>query len=218
MNEPIVEAIVFVAISGVFVVRQKQEQARIKREHEAVVRSLNEAVKRAEADAQEWRNFSGKCSAELSEARETIEANKEAGDDVVEKAFAAADRAAQLLETERRKSRELFSVVESVLKERDQWKEMWFTQSREHLNAQNALEHAVEQARTFLRAALVAVNKHREEKGLAPIPFGLDPKDPPVGTAARFEQLLIEAQKTAPEPVDGVALRDRVMAEAEATQ
>lgn len=212
MNEPIVEAIVFVAISGVFVIRQKQEQARVKRENEKAIEALNAALKKSEREAQEWQSFSAKCSAELSEARQTIEANREAGDDVVDKAFAAADRAAQLLETERRKSSELFTVVESVLKERDQWKEMWFTQSREHLNAQNALEHAVEQARTWLRSALIAVNKHREEKSLPPLPFGLDPKDPPVGTAAQFEKLLIEAQRAAPEHVDGIALRDRIVA------
>lgn len=216
MSEVIVEAIVFAAISGVFVLRAKQDRERVLREHEQALKQLKDALATSEQEVERLRVQADQSASELVEVREFLKSSASADDGIAAKALATADQAAQMLEVERRKSRELFMVVESVLKERDQWKDMWFTQSREHLNAQNALEHAVEQARMWLRAALVAVNKHREEKGLAPIPFGLDPKDPPVGTAAQFEKLILEAQRTAPEHVDGVALRDRVVAAAEA--
>lgn len=135
-----------------------------------------------------------------------------APDPMLEEAMRAAERAAAMVEVEQRKARELFGVVESVLAERDQWKQMWFVQSREHLNAQNALEHALESSRAWLRSALVAINKYREEKGMARIAFGNDPKDPPVGTAAKFEAMLEQAKREAPESVDGLALRERIVA------
>lgn len=150
-----------------------------------------------------------------SEAVETSKQHVQASDDAVAKALDAADRAMQQLEVERRKSRELFDVVESVLKERDQWKQMWFAHGREHLNAQTALENAVVQARVWMRSMVTTINAYRAEKKQEPIGFGLDPKDKPVGTAAQFEALLEQAQREAPAEVDGVALRNAVMARAE---
>jgi len=130
---------------------------------------------------------------------------------LMERSVVAVDKLQAELDVQRRKSRELFDVVESVLKERDQWKKMWFDHGREHLNAQNQLENGLVQARTWLKNALVSVNAFRKEKGLAPIGFGLDPKDKPVGTAAQFEALLEQSAREAMATVDGLALRDAAM-------
>lgn len=198
MTESIVASVVWVTLCVVLAIRQHRQRL-----------DLEEQVLRSAVEAQNWKTEAEKSVEEL---RRADAASKEA----TSAALLAAEQATAMVENERRKARELFAVVEAVLRERDQWKEMWFTQSREHLNAQNALEHSIEQARTWLRSALVAVNQHRVDKGQAPIAFGLNPKDPPVGTAAQFEALIEQAKREAPQHVDGIAMRDRIVAEGDA--
>jgi len=198
VTESIVASVVWVTLCVVLAIRQHRQRL-----------DLEEQVLRSAVEAQNWKTEAEKSVEEL---RRADAASKEA----TSAALLAAEQATAMVENERRKARELFAVVEAVLRERDQWKEMWFTQSREHLNAQNALEHSIEQARTWLRSALVAVNQHRVDKGQAPIAFGLNPKDPPVGTAAQFEALIEQAKREAPQHVDGIAMRDRIVAEGDA--
>lgn len=136
--------------------------------------------------------------------------------DLVERTADALKGFDTKLETERRKSRELFEVIESVLKERDQWKDMWFQHGREHLAAQNQMESAIEQLRTWLHSSLTTLNKYREDKGQGPVNFGIDPKAPPIGTAAVFEESLKKAEAEAPVGIDAIHLRDAIVGKYEA--
>jgi hypothetical protein len=122
------------------------------------------------------------------------------------------DRAADLLAREQRKSRELFDVIEGVLKERDMWKDMWFAHGREHLNAQTMLENSLTQARGMIRGAVVAINAYRKAAKLGPMEYGPDPGGPPVGTAEAFKKLLDKAEAEAPAELDARALRDEIQA------
>lgn len=156
----------------------------------------------------------GEAVAELQQKLDESESRVKESEALVAKAMAAAESASGMIDAERRKARELFEVVESVLKERDQWKKMWFDHGREHLNAQTQLENAIEQLRGWLKSSLVSLNSYRQKNGQSPIAFGANPKDPPVGTAARFESLLEQAKAEAPASVDGLADRSRIMEQA----
>jgi hypothetical protein len=179
-------------------------------------------TKRALREAGEQRSRAEEMQARLSAANADLSAlagGKGQDDDELTEREQLLVRAAESLEvlqrelaTEKRKSKELFDVVETVLRERDQWKDMWFTHGREHLQAQHLLEQSIEQLRTWLRSSLIAVNKYRSAAGEAPLPFGADPKDPPVGTAQKFKDMLEQAQADAPSSVDGLALREAIVA------
>lgn len=131
---------------------------------------------------------------------------------VAESARQAMTTQSQLLLAERRKSRELFDVIESVLRERDQWKTMWTVHGSEHLNAQNQLERALTSVRAWLKSSITALNAYRADKGQPLLAFGLEPNDPPIGTAAAFEALLEKAKREAPASIDGMALREAIEA------
>lgn len=120
-----------------------------------------------------------------------------------ENAFLRRDR-----DVQKRRADEFFNVIELVLKERDQWRTMWHDHGREHLEAQNLLENALTEARSVAKNALITINRYRKKAGQEPIPFGLEPGEKPVGSAAKFRELLERSAREAPESVDAVALRD----------
>lgn len=143
--------------------------------------------------------------------RSSLEESLQASRTVLDETGGVTDRLRAEVANEKRKARELFDVVETVLKERDQWKTMWFDHGREHLEAQTQLENTIVQLRGWLKSALSAVNAYRVKEDRPRIQFGDDPKDPPIGTAYRFEQMLEQAKKDAPPSVDGLAMRDAVV-------
>lgn len=128
-----------------------------------------------------------------------------------EKTVSMLEECSTLAAREQRRAKELFGVVEQVLNERDQWREMWHTQSRAHLEAQNMLEQALTDARVAAISAIKSVNAYRKKAGQEPLPFGVEPGDKPVGSAAKFKAMLDQAEAEAPKGVDGVALRDEAM-------
>jgi hypothetical protein len=146
--------------------------------------------------------------------REKLEDEKARKDAVLNLSVdAIITRLEQEAQREARKSRELFDVVEKVLGERDQWREMWHVQSRAHAEAQSMLEDAIVEARSSAISAIRSVNAYRKKAGQEPIPFGLEPGDKPVGSAAKFREMLQRAEAEAPKGVDGIFLRDEAMRE-----
>lgn len=82
---------------------------------------------------------------------------------------AEAAKLEQRLKVEERIGREYFDVIERIEKERDEWKEMFFTQSSEHQNAQSMLQKYLADCSGHLRAALAQLNVLRQAAELPPI-------------------------------------------------
>lgn len=123
-----------------------------------------------------------------------------------------ADQAAAIWEQKRlsRINAEYFSVIERIEAERDEWKEMFFEQSRQHLAAQAMLSRQLGEARQQLRAAVQQLNVYRQCAEHEPVrePAGLDanPSEIPDGYKAKMDALVAGA----PPPTDGKAERARI--------
>ena len=123
-----------------------------------------------------------------------------------------ADQAAAIWEHKRlsRINAEYFVVIERMEAERDEWKEMFFEQSRQHLAAQAMLSRQLGESRQQLRAAVQQLNFYRKCADHEPIkePAGLDasPSAIPDGYKAKMDALVAGA----PDPTDGKAARARI--------
>jgi len=153
--------------------------------------------------------------ASQNEYSRALEELKVALDSKIEEMTDAATRGESVLNAEKRKSKELFDVVEKVLAERDQWRDLWHAHGRAHAEAQSMLESALVEARTIAKSSVLTINKYRKLAGHEPIAFGLEPGEKPVGSAAKFKALLERAEREAPDSVDGIYLRDAIVASAE---
>ena len=107
---------------------------------------------------------------------------------------------------------EYFDVIERIEKERDQWKDMFFTQASEHQNAQALLQKMLADCSNNLRAALGQLNFFRKgaDLELVSTPKMLDemPKDLPEQYGLKMKKLASEALPQA----NGLAERDRIAA------
>jgi len=114
--------------------------------------------------------------------------------------------------TWRRKALEYHGLIEGILRERDQWKEMWFKDSAGHQQAQGVLEVALTSGRQLFRRLLTELNALRKEKGLQPIQSlkSMDAEALPAGIAAATKATNAEIEKAAPPGIDGIAERDRI--------
>lgn len=83
-----------------------------------------------------WRIlYSRAQSRELAEAVKTV-AEASAGYEQVQ---GATERLERLLATERRRADDYLATIDKVIAEREEWRGMYFTQAREHGNAQDML-------------------------------------------------------------------------------
>lgn len=73
-----------------------------------------------------------------------------------------------------RKYWEQFDVIERVIKERDQWKDLYKKHVMEHLSAQNILSRSIVMLRMQMTKLLQVLNKMLEEKGEKPIKASKD--------------------------------------------
>lgn len=107
---------------------------------------------------------------------------------------------------------EYFDVIERIEKERDQWKEMFFTQASEHQNAQAMLQKMLADCSNNLRAALGQLNFFRKgaELDLVSNPKMLEemPKDLPEQYGERMKKLGASAF----EQTNGAGERARIAA------
>lgn len=136
-------------------------------------------------------------------------------------ALALVPATSTAVETWRRKYWEMNDLVASCLEQRDVWKDMWFTQSAEHLEGQAVLEQKVVQMRQNLIRGIVTCNRLLKERAEAngtgdkftPIqrPADLDPLDAaPVGQASAYRDSMIALLKSAPKDFDALAQRDAI--------
>jgi hypothetical protein len=118
-----------------------------------------------------------------------------------------------------RKYWEMNDLVAECLNQRDVWKDMWFTQSAEHLEGQATLEQKIVQMRQNLIRGIATCNrlmKERAEASGKPFkaitrPDDLDPIDSkPVGQAAAYRDRMMQLLAGSPRPFDALAHRDSI--------
>lgn len=109
---------------------------------------------------------------------------------------------------------EYFSIIEQIEKQRDEWCEMFRTQSSEHLEAQCMLVSALEAARRMhMRLQNVCnalIRRYQPESDL--IDIVPDPNSSPVDQAKAYEKSMQALEKTASVPIDGIAERAKIAA------
>lgn len=144
---------------------------------------------------------------EIPDVEEVNEPSVNAKFAEVERQFASLQ---ERLKTEERISREYFDVIERIERERDQWKEMFFTQSSEHQNAQAMLQKMLADCSNNLRGALAQLNFLRKAAGMEPVvtPAMLDkiPTDVP----EKYGEKIAELAAAALPQTDGKSERSRI--------
>jgi hypothetical protein len=107
---------------------------------------------------------------------------------------------------------EYFEVIERIERERDQWKDMFFTQASEHQNAQALLQKMLADCSNNLRSALGQLNFFRKgaDLELVSTPKMLEemPKDLPEQYGSRMKKLADSAL----EQTNGINERARIAA------
>jgi hypothetical protein len=145
-------------------------------------------------------------SAELAAAQEEQAQLARARDRMARELLDATGENARIL----RVSQEYFQVIEDLSDQREQWKEMFFTQSISHQGAQSMLGQALWVTRRQLEItlkALLAFDKPNAEAAIAKLK---DLNAPPIGEPMKFaEQMLALAGKAKPQ-TDGYAERERI--------
>lgn len=102
-----------------------------------------------------------------------------------------------------------FNLIESILKQRDDWKGMFLKQSTENAAAQSYMNEQLEKANHVIGAVVTVINMDRKVAG-KPL-FELDKKiETGVSVKKRFEELLAELKAAAPEDADFMGERDAI--------
>lgn len=108
-------------------------------------------------------------------------------------------------------SAEYFEVIERIERERDQWKDMFFTQSSEHQNAQAILQKMLADLSGAFRSSMRQLNFFRAAADLDPVasPAHLEalPTDIPEQYGLKIKEL---TEKVVPQ-TDGKALREQII-------
>lgn len=118
------------------------------------------------------------------------------------------------LATEKRKRQEYFDLIESVLKQRDTWKEMFQVQSAEHAAAQGQLLERVQSYGLALVTAVRVLNDDRVRHGEEPLQLKITKTDGRE-IVRSYHEIVDDLKKAAPVDFDPIAERDRIQAAAE---
>jgi len=116
------------------------------------------------------------------------------------------------LKVEERIGREYFDVIERIEKERDEWKEMFFTQSSEHQNAQSLLQKYLADCSGHLRAAISQLNFFRKGADLAPVAHPKMLDEVPTDVPGDYGQKIRKLAESARQQTDGKAERSKIAA------
>lgn len=114
-------------------------------------------------------------------------------------------------------NREYFAVIEQMEKERDQWKEMFFTQSGEHQNAQAMLQKMLLDCSGNLRAALNQLNFFRKAAELEPVKEPKMLASIPTDVPEQYGKRIKELADSAMPQTDGKARRAEIAATMDST-
>jgi len=118
------------------------------------------------------------------------------------------------LKTMERISDEYFEVIERIERERDQWKDMFFTQSGEHQNAQAMLQKMLADSSSHLRSALKQLNLFRKGADLEPVAHPRMLDQLPLDLPEKYGERMRELARAALEQTNGLVERARIAASA----
>lgn len=116
------------------------------------------------------------------------------------------------LKTSERINREYFDVIERIERERDQWKDMFFTQASEHQNAQAMLQKMLTDCSNNLRGALSQLNFFRSGAKLEPVMTPQMLEHLPTTLPEDYGDLIKKLADSAMEQTDGRARRAEIAA------
>lgn len=145
--------------------------------------------------------------AEIPEVEADSEPSVDAKFANVEREFAALQ---ERLRVEERISREYFEVIERIEKERDQWKDMFFTQSSEHQNAQAMLQKMLADCSNNLRGALTQLNFLRKAAGIEPVVNPAMLEKVPTDLPEKYGEKIAELAASARPQTDGRSERAKI--------
>jgi hypothetical protein len=111
-----------------------------------------------------------------------------------------------------RRNREYFEVIESIEKQRDEWKAMFFTQSAQHQVAQEMLQRRARQIYEKFAVAVRHLNEFLKQAGHAPVDTQKALDELSDDVAARYGERMQQMASTVSTAVDGEAERKRIAA------
>lgn len=114
------------------------------------------------------------------------------------------------LKNQERISLEYFEVIERIERERDQWKDMFFTQSSEHQNAQAILQKMLTDCSNHLRASLRQLNFFRSGAELEPVASPQMLETLPSDLPERYGEKMKELASGAKPQTDGTKERSKI--------
>jgi len=106
-----------------------------------------------------------------------------------------------------------FNLIERVLAQRDEWKNLYLLHVREHQNAQELYEKEIVKLRKMLQNCLKIANHERKVNGGPEItkPSDLDGLlDLPVGMMEEYAKRIAHARSLLGNEIDGAAERDEI--------
>lgn len=113
-----------------------------------------------------------------------------------------------------RVSDEYFEVIERIERERDQWKDMFFTQANEHQNAQAILQKMLGDSATHLRSAIKQLNVFRKGAELDPVVNPRMLEQLPTDLPEKYGERMRELAKGALAQTNGLVERAKIAASA----
>lgn len=111
-----------------------------------------------------------------------------------------------------RRNNEYFSMIEGIIAERDQWKEMFMTQSAGHLRAQSIMSERMTKQTVWIGRVGMAINRLRVAAGLSLIKLAADPTEIEKALVRDYEIMIKALMESAPKDTDWIAERDRLAA------
>jgi hypothetical protein len=108
---------------------------------------------------------------------------------------------------------EYFNLIERVLRQRDEWKNLYSLHVREHQNAQCLYEQEISKLRKMLSNCIKIANSELKANSKPEIqkPKDLgDLYDMPVGLVAEYAEKIAHARSLLENQIDGVAERDTI--------
>lgn len=131
-------------------------------------------------------------------------------EEVIKMLHEQVETLSEKLRTQERISLEYFDVIERIERERDQWKDMFFTQSSEHQNAQAILQKMLADCSGHLRSSLRQLNFFRTGADLEPVANPRMLESMPSDLPERYGEKMRELAKQAKPQTDGIAERARI--------
>lgn len=111
---------------------------------------------------------------------------------------------------ERARAAAYFRIIESMERQRDQYKLLWLEQGRAHAAAQELYERELGRARQVALRAIDLINDAAKKTGVRPVKHPFELLSPPVGLVNEYRKAIEEHIAALPTDIDGTLARQRI--------